>query len=164
MIFLIICNDDLILLLLFFYCNYTSQNMAFTLKCKWKAIKCSVSYLSLSLLFSQILDLVKGMHYQLACQKYFELTHNVSMPFNSDHPSVFFPPRQLGDDPVIHSLGSAESPATVITSIIILSQPLYFYGFIGALWIQLHLCEFFYSFDLMLFSAWTYWLGSLGQV
>lgn len=26
----------------------------------------------------QILELVKGMHYQLACQKYFELTHNVS--------------------------------------------------------------------------------------
>lgn len=27
----------------------------------------------------QILELVKGMHYQLACQKYFELTHNVSV-------------------------------------------------------------------------------------
>ena len=26
----------------------------------------------------QILDLVKGMHYQLACQKYFEFTHGVS--------------------------------------------------------------------------------------
>lgn len=26
----------------------------------------------------QVLELVKGMHYQLACQKYFELTHNVS--------------------------------------------------------------------------------------
>lgn len=26
----------------------------------------------------QILELVKGMHYQLACQKYFELTHSVS--------------------------------------------------------------------------------------
>lgn len=32
-----------------------------------------LSYFSL-----QVLDLVKGMHYQLACQKYFELTHNVS--------------------------------------------------------------------------------------
>lgn len=30
----------------------------------------------------QILELVKGMHYQLACQKYFELTHNVSADFN----------------------------------------------------------------------------------
>lgn len=29
-------------------------------------------------LLLQILELVKGMHYQLACQKYFELTHNVS--------------------------------------------------------------------------------------
>uniref|UniRef100_G1NM85 DNA primase large subunit C-terminal domain-containing protein n=1 Tax=Meleagris gallopavo TaxID=9103 RepID=G1NM85_MELGA len=27
---------------------------------------------------TQILELVKGMHYQLACQKYFELTHDVS--------------------------------------------------------------------------------------
>lgn len=34
------------------------------------------SYSSFSCL--QILELVKGMHYQLACQKYFELTHNVS--------------------------------------------------------------------------------------
>lgn len=31
-----------------------------------------------SYLLLQILELVKGMHYQLACQKYFELTHNVS--------------------------------------------------------------------------------------
>ncbi|KTG43925.1 hypothetical protein cypCar_00004004 [Cyprinus carpio] len=30
---------------------------------------------------NQILELVKGMHYQLACQKYFELTHNVRMLF-----------------------------------------------------------------------------------
>ncbi|XP_030054854.1 DNA primase large subunit isoform X2 [Microcaecilia unicolor] len=29
---------------------------------------------------SQILELVKGMHYQLACQKYFELTHNTIRP------------------------------------------------------------------------------------
>lgn len=26
----------------------------------------------------QVLELVKGMHFQLACQKYFELTHDVS--------------------------------------------------------------------------------------
>lgn len=32
-------------------------------------------------LLLQILELVKGMHYQLACQKYFELTHNVSANF-----------------------------------------------------------------------------------
>lgn len=31
--------------------------------------------------FPQIMELVKGMHYQLACQKYFELTHNVRTPF-----------------------------------------------------------------------------------
>ncbi|XP_069742189.1 DNA primase large subunit isoform X2 [Narcine bancroftii] len=32
---------------------------------------------------NQILELVKGMHYQLACQKYFEQTHNIKvmMPF-----------------------------------------------------------------------------------
>uniref|UniRef100_A0A5F4WGA0 DNA primase subunit 2 n=1 Tax=Callithrix jacchus TaxID=9483 RepID=A0A5F4WGA0_CALJA len=28
---------------------------------------------------SQILDLVKGTHYQVACQKYFEMIHNVSI-------------------------------------------------------------------------------------
>uniref|UniRef100_A0A3B3I2M1 DNA primase large subunit n=1 Tax=Oryzias latipes TaxID=8090 RepID=A0A3B3I2M1_ORYLA len=28
---------------------------------------------------TQIMELVKGMHFQLACQKYFEVTHNVSM-------------------------------------------------------------------------------------
>ncbi|MEQ2236710.1 DNA primase large subunit, partial [Ilyodon furcidens] len=30
---------------------------------------------------NQILDLVKGMHYQLACQKYFELTHNQMLKY-----------------------------------------------------------------------------------
>lgn len=43
------------------------------------------SFLGTSLFFFfflQILELVKGMHYQLACQKYFELTHNVSADFN----------------------------------------------------------------------------------
>ncbi|XP_078397959.1 DNA primase large subunit isoform X3 [Cetorhinus maximus] len=38
------------------------------------------SYKTPSAGISQILDLVKGMHYQLACQKYFELTHNLPSP------------------------------------------------------------------------------------
>ncbi|XP_037128322.1 DNA primase large subunit [Syngnathus acus] len=40
---------------------------------------------------TQILDLVKGMHYQLACQKYFELTHNVEdANFSLSHPNQYF--------------------------------------------------------------------------
>ncbi|XP_060091353.1 DNA primase large subunit isoform X2 [Heteronotia binoei] len=40
---------------------------------------------------SQILDLVKGMHYQLACQKYFELTHNVNdIGWSLNHPNQYF--------------------------------------------------------------------------
>uniref|UniRef100_A0A8D2LX44 DNA primase large subunit n=1 Tax=Varanus komodoensis TaxID=61221 RepID=A0A8D2LX44_VARKO len=40
---------------------------------------------------SQILDLVKGMHYQLACQKYFEVTHNVDdIGFPLNHPNQYF--------------------------------------------------------------------------
>ncbi|XP_047207779.1 DNA primase large subunit isoform X1 [Girardinichthys multiradiatus] len=40
---------------------------------------------------NQILDLVKGMHYQLACQKYFELTHNVEdSTFSLSHPNQYF--------------------------------------------------------------------------
>ncbi|MEE6476557.1 hypothetical protein FKM82_011124 [Ascaphus truei] len=40
---------------------------------------------------SEILDLVKGMHYQLACQKYFELTHNVDdCGFSLNHPNQYF--------------------------------------------------------------------------
>ncbi|XP_066465587.1 DNA primase large subunit [Tiliqua scincoides] len=40
---------------------------------------------------SQILDLVKGMHYQLACQKYFELMHDVSeIGFSLNHPNQYF--------------------------------------------------------------------------
>eukprot|EP00062_Callorhinchus_milii_P009409 gi/632953210/ref/XP_007892280.1/ PREDICTED: DNA primase large subunit [Callorhinchus milii] len=40
---------------------------------------------------TQILDLVKGMHYQLACQKYFELTHNVEeVGFSHSHPNQYF--------------------------------------------------------------------------
>ncbi|CAG09433.1 unnamed protein product, partial [Tetraodon nigroviridis] len=39
----------------------------------------------------QILELVKGMHYQLACQKYFELTHNVEdVSFSLSHPNQYF--------------------------------------------------------------------------
>ncbi|XP_077164106.1 DNA primase large subunit isoform X6 [Paroedura picta] len=39
----------------------------------------------------KILDLVKGMHYQLACQKYFELTHNVSdIGWSLNHPNQYF--------------------------------------------------------------------------
>uniref|UniRef100_A0A8C9YXS3 DNA primase large subunit n=1 Tax=Sander lucioperca TaxID=283035 RepID=A0A8C9YXS3_SANLU len=40
---------------------------------------------------SQILELVKGMHYQLACQKYFELTHNMEdASFSLNHPNQYF--------------------------------------------------------------------------
>lgn len=40
---------------------------------------------------SQILELVKGMHFQLACQKYFELTHNVEdAAFSLSHPNQYF--------------------------------------------------------------------------
>ncbi|XP_028279149.1 DNA primase large subunit [Parambassis ranga] len=40
---------------------------------------------------NQILELVKGMHYQLACQKYFELTHNIEDPsFSLNHPNQYF--------------------------------------------------------------------------
>ncbi|CAH2248790.1 DNA primase large subunit [Pelobates cultripes] len=40
---------------------------------------------------NQILDLVKGMHYQLACQKYFELTHNIDdCGFSLSHPNQYF--------------------------------------------------------------------------
>nr|XP_056712660.1 DNA primase large subunit [Euleptes europaea] len=40
---------------------------------------------------SQVLDLVKGMHYQLACQKYFQLTHNVSdIGWSLNHPNQYF--------------------------------------------------------------------------
>ncbi|XP_042624826.1 DNA primase large subunit-like isoform X1 [Cyprinus carpio] len=39
----------------------------------------------------KILELVKGMHYQLACQKYFELTHNVEdAGFSLNHPNQYF--------------------------------------------------------------------------
>nr|KAF6507392.1 DNA primase subunit 2 [Rousettus aegyptiacus] len=40
---------------------------------------------------NQILDLVKGSHYQVACQKYFEMTHNVDdCGFSLSHPNQFF--------------------------------------------------------------------------
>ncbi|XP_026164251.1 DNA primase large subunit [Mastacembelus armatus] len=40
---------------------------------------------------SQIMELVKGMHYQLACQKYFELTHNIDDgSFSLNHPNQYF--------------------------------------------------------------------------
>ncbi|KAM6916089.1 DNA primase large subunit [Xenentodon cancila] len=40
---------------------------------------------------NQIMELVKGMHYQLACQKYFELTHNVEdTAFSLSHPNQYF--------------------------------------------------------------------------
>uniref|UniRef100_A0A8C5W9B4 DNA primase large subunit n=2 Tax=Leptobrachium leishanense TaxID=445787 RepID=A0A8C5W9B4_9ANUR len=40
---------------------------------------------------NQILDLVKGMHFQLACQKYFELTHNIDdCGFSLSHPNQYF--------------------------------------------------------------------------
>ncbi|KAL4640910.1 DNA primase large subunit [Arapaima gigas] len=40
---------------------------------------------------NQVLELVKGMHYQLACQKYFELTHNIEdAGFSLNHPNQYF--------------------------------------------------------------------------
>ncbi|XP_045150778.1 DNA primase large subunit [Echinops telfairi] len=40
---------------------------------------------------TQILELVKGTHYQVACQKYFEMTHNVDdCGFSLNHPNQFF--------------------------------------------------------------------------
>ncbi|NXC35820.1 PRI2 primase, partial [Campylorhamphus procurvoides] len=40
---------------------------------------------------TQILELVKGMHFQLACQKYFELTHDVDdIGFSLNHPNQYF--------------------------------------------------------------------------
>ncbi|KAJ8250377.1 hypothetical protein COCON_G00222990 [Conger conger] len=40
---------------------------------------------------NQIMELVKGMHYQLACQKYFELTHNIEdAGFSLNHPNQYF--------------------------------------------------------------------------
>ncbi|KQL59505.1 DNA primase large subunit [Amazona aestiva] len=40
---------------------------------------------------TQIMELVKGMHYQLACQKYFELTHYVDdIGFSLNHPNQYF--------------------------------------------------------------------------
>ncbi|NWX97754.1 PRI2 primase, partial [Nothoprocta ornata] len=40
---------------------------------------------------NQILELVKGMHYQLACQKYFELTHDIEdIGFSLNHPNQYF--------------------------------------------------------------------------
>nr|XP_015218762.1 PREDICTED: DNA primase large subunit isoform X2 [Lepisosteus oculatus] len=40
---------------------------------------------------NQVLDLVKGMHYQLACQKYFELTHGLDdCGFSLSHPNQYF--------------------------------------------------------------------------
>uniref|UniRef100_A0A8C8RII2 DNA primase large subunit n=1 Tax=Pelusios castaneus TaxID=367368 RepID=A0A8C8RII2_9SAUR len=40
---------------------------------------------------TQILELVKGMHYQLACQKYFQLTHDVDdTGFSLNHPNQYF--------------------------------------------------------------------------
>ncbi|NXH63186.1 PRI2 primase, partial [Rhabdornis inornatus] len=40
---------------------------------------------------TQVLELVKGMHYQLACQKFFELTHDVDdIGFSLNHPNQYF--------------------------------------------------------------------------
>ncbi|XP_069830570.1 DNA primase large subunit [Dendropsophus ebraccatus] len=54
---------------------------------KQKLQSCKVSTAGIN----QILDLVKNMHFQLACQKYFELTHNVDdCGFSLNHPNQFF--------------------------------------------------------------------------
>ncbi|ELW65562.1 DNA primase large subunit [Tupaia chinensis] len=47
--------------------------------------------LSWSMPLARILDLVKGTHYQVACQKYFEMIHNVDdCGFSLNHPNQFF--------------------------------------------------------------------------
>ncbi|XP_052469082.1 DNA primase large subunit isoform X2 [Carassius gibelio] len=69
----------------------------------------------------KILELVKGMHYQLACQKYFELTHNVEdAGFSLNHPNQYFTESQklLGGGREIKkevdmSQQSQEDPASV---------------------------------------------------
>lgn len=69
----------------------------------------------------QILELVKGMHYQLACQKYFELTHNVSRGWRG------LPGAKRG------AWRLRERPHTVVTPVLsCLSKPLNFSKFIIA--------------------------------
>lgn len=38
----------------------------------------------------QIVSLVKGSHYQVACGKYFMLTHNSGHDFSPNHPNEYF--------------------------------------------------------------------------
>ncbi|KAG8581937.1 hypothetical protein GDO81_007853 [Engystomops pustulosus] len=73
---------------------------------------------------NQILDLVKGMHFQLACQKYFELTHNVDdCGFSLNHPNQYFAESQkllTGGRDIKKEQAATESsqsePPTQITS------------------------------------------------
>lgn len=84
---------------------------------------------------NQILELVKGMHYQLACQKYFELTHNMEdSGFSLNHPNQYFmesqkllgggrevkkeveAPKQKGMDPPTPRGPSTPSPTVENTS------------------------------------------------
>ncbi|XDV50245.1 hypothetical protein PO909_019329 [Leuciscus waleckii] len=60
---------------------------------------------------NQVLELVKGMHYQLACQKYFELTHSVEdAGFSLNHPNQYFTESQkLLENPSNVSRPSQES-------------------------------------------------------
>ncbi|XP_018604760.1 DNA primase large subunit [Scleropages formosus] len=63
---------------------------------------------------NQILELVKGMHYQLACQKYFELTHSIDdAGFSLNHPNQYFSESQkllTGGKEVKRELDSPRRP------------------------------------------------------
>ncbi|KAJ8354563.1 hypothetical protein SKAU_G00221300 [Synaphobranchus kaupii] len=68
---------------------------------------------------SQIMELVKGMHYQLACQKFFELSHNIEdAGFSLNHPNQYFVERpeaadggEGGKEGGGRPLGRAECPS-----------------------------------------------------
>ena len=47
-------------------------------------------YYKRSLFLFQIVSLVKGSHYQVACGKYFMLTHNTGHDFSPNHPNEYF--------------------------------------------------------------------------
>lgn len=69
---------------------------------------------------SQVLDLVKGMHYQLACQKYFELTHSVDdCGFSLNHPNQYFVESQRilnGGREIKTEVTQNETPQQILTN------------------------------------------------
>ncbi|MGH0140241.1 UNVERIFIED_CONTAM: hypothetical protein FKN15_023068 [Acipenser sinensis] len=67
-----------------------------------------------------VLDLVKGMHYQLACQKYFELTHSVDdCGFSLNHPNQYFVESQRilnGGREIKTEVTQNETPQQILTN------------------------------------------------